>query len=672
MAKGQTIDMMEGLYQYEIPPIPNDEKLIDGYMLPKKEQMWRRPVIPSFKSLSEKDKIEVIELHRDRWLNGYWFFNNGEPTWITGIHYDFLTFCDFEDFGGPPSYLDQQRLDFYFRDLVRKDTRAYGQVILKCRRCGMTAEDMCQAVYTLLEDFNSKVGLQSNELQKKCIPELMLPIINMYLKRPKWMRSPFYSSNNKKPRNKLELTPSTVDDDDDEFNDENSEYMGGTIIPYPTTPAAMDGSKKRYIIMDEVWKWLVCSPLEALGINKKCVVQYGIKGKISMLSTMGDSDQYHEAVLEGTKIWAESNPRIRDNNGRTTSGLYKWFVPAIHSADIPEEHRDVKYGKVNKEKAEEYIWNEVNKHTKDSKNYVFELRRMPMKEEHALLAASGKSYFPVIRMQSRLNQLNELPKDQKPYVRGNLVEVNGRVKFEHDEVGIWLVSILPYVSVEKNINTGNRFRVDHKGNFHPPINPEFVGGYDPIRYKKDNTVSNNLSKACGIIYKLHDYFGSGISNEYAALMLYRPNDPNDAHYEMVKAGKFWGCPIMAERQVETTETIFEQNKMMAFLMLNPKDNKWGIWTDSQGKVVENGVQVLVTQFSAPKNPEDKDQVSCYPFEDGLLDYMSFDIANTTQSHITMADIMRAKGGEQLPFMNISDENVRNYMQRVSEITPALR
>jgi hypothetical protein len=656
------IQLMDGLYEYELPPEPRDEKSILFYDMPKKDQFWRQPVIHNVKRMTERERIEYIEIHRRRWDEGVWFFNNGEPTYITGIHYDFLTFCDFEDFGGKPNYLDQQRLDFYFRDLVRKDPRCYGSVILKCRRCGMTAEEMCQAIYTLLEDEKCKIGLQSNELQKKCLPELMHPIINMYVKRPKWMREDFYTPNGKKPRNTLELTSNKMDGESD--STESDDRLGGNVIPYPTTTGAMDGSKKRYVIMDEVWKWKEASPLDTLGINKKCVVQYGIKGKISMLSTMGDSDSYHVAIKEGCQIWGQSNPRVRDPNGRTTSGLYKWFVSGIHSADIPEEWRDVKYGKVNKEKAEEYIWNEVNKHDKNSKDYVFELRRLPPEEKYALMAANDKSYWSVIRIDSRLQELNELPKDKKPYVRGSLVEdSHGRVHFEANETGFWLVALHPYFSVERGIDTRNRFRV-HNGIYFPPVNPEGCVGYDPFRYKTSNTTSNNLSKACIIVYKKYDYFNSGESNQYCALMLHRPNDPNDAHKEFFKACKYWGYPGMAERQVETTETVAEDMRMIPFL-LKSKDKVWGIW--STPKTTENGVQKLATKFSPPKTEVDTDQIAIYPFEEGLIDYKNFDMTDTLSSHVTMATIMCEEGLEQVQYTNETDNSVNTVRNVIQEI-----
>lgn len=657
-------DLMDGLYRYYLPKPPDDEKEILFYDRPKKLQQWEAPKILNVKSLSERERIAYITKHRERWLDGVWFFNNGEPTYITGMHYDFMTFCNFEDFGAKATYLEQQRFDFYFRDLVRNDPNSYGNVILKCRRCGMTSEELCQAVYTLLEDFNCKIGYQSNELQKKCIPELMTPTISMYLKRPKWMREDYYAPNGKKPINSLKLTSNVAKDEDYE-EEVGSGRLGGNITPYPTMASAMDGSKKRYIVMDEVFKWLQSSSSDTLYINKKCVVEYGIKGKVSMLSTMGDSDSLAAAVKEGCEIWGQSNPKVRDANGRTTSGLYKWFVAAIHSADIPQQYRDVKYGKVNKEKAEEYIWNEVNKHPKGSKNYVFELRRMPPEEKYALMAANDKTYFDILRFDCRLQELYELPFDRKPYVRGNLKEYhNGNVYFEPDPEGRWLVALQPYHSIEKGVDTRNRFKV-RNGVYMPPVNPEGCIGYDPIRYKTDNTVSNNLSKASIVVYKKFDYFNSGDSNQYCALMLDRPNEPREAHREAIKAARYWGFPVMAERQVETVEEEFISQNMLPFLLLSEEDKKWGIWSNQ--KRTENGLQMLVTRFSYKPDSGLPDQTEIYPFEVGLEDKKNFDLKNTLTSHVTMSEIMCEYGLKQILFTNQTDTADRAKLAVMNEI-----
>ena len=121
---------------------------------------------------------------------------------------------------------------------------------------------------------------------------------------------------------------------------------------------------------------------------------------------------------------------------------------------------------------------------------------------------------------------------------------------------------------------------------------------------------------------------------------------------------------MAERQVESTEVHFIEKGMIPFL-LKGSDGIWGIWTTP--KVIENGVQKLVTKFSPPKTEMDKDQVEIYPFEDGLRDFINFDINNTLSSHATMASIMCEYGAEQLVQTNISDDSVRRMVKASQEI-----
>lgn len=666
MASGNIISLQEGLYQYQLPPEPRDEKLILNYDKKKEDQVWIKPQIKDVRRMSVRERGDYIEKMDDYFYNGMWMFINGEPIWITGMHWDFMVMSKFEF--GYPTYLKQQRFDFYYRDMIRKDPNSYGGAILKCRRCGITTEEMEEGIYTLIEDENNNIGLQSNE-HTKCIRTLLHPMIQSYVNRPTWMRGKFYAPNGKKPRNALELISNKIDVMNEPGDDE---YLGGTLLAYPTVASAIDGYKKRLIIMDEAFKWLGCSPEETLGVNKKCVVEYGIKGKVHVLSTMGDSDDVVDSVKEGCKIIYDSNPKVRDLNGRTTSGLYEWFISAIHSADVPEEYRDpayTKFGDINRDKAEAYIKGEVNKHPVNSKQRVFEMRRLPLEKKHGLMAATGgKQYFPELRMQDRLDKLNDMPRDRKPYIIGNLTDPDskGRVYFEPDEAGIWKMAVQPYFSVERDIDTRNRFRRSGV-NFLKPVNPEYVIGYDPIKFKKKNTSSSHVSKACLKVWKKFDYFNSGIVNEYCALMLHRPEDPKDAHFEAVKACRFYGAPINVERNVADTDDVFIDNGMEDFL-LKDKHGIYGLYTND--KNASNGVLRLTAHFSAPKTEEDKDQVECYPFEEGLIDFLNFDLADREKSHVTMATIMCDYGADQIVQTNKTDDSVSRMLKVSQSIFPA--
>jgi hypothetical protein len=111
-------------------PKQPDEKLIDGYGLPPKEQRWHAPQLPvKLKQLLSKHntleelnnaiynnqheyskEIEWIKREWDRRLNGYWFFNNGKATYMDGWHYFYCGYW----------HLDTGLPDYRYRDYLHR------------------------------------------------------------------------------------------------------------------------------------------------------------------------------------------------------------------------------------------------------------------------------------------------------------------------------------------------------------------------------------------------------------------------------------------------------------------------------------------------------------------------------------------------------------------------
>lgn len=675
MAKNDSniILLNDGLYEYQLPRMPAEKDIL-YHELPKKQQYWRTPHSQNFKWFNQRgalhdprkmqirDRVDYVDYWQDKWENGLWFMNNGVPTFITGMHVDHLVFNKFK--GIHLWYLEDQRHRFYFRDLSNADNNCDGRVWVKPRRAGLTTEQMTEDIRAALGDFYNRIALQSTT-KEICNRTLMKPIIDTYISRPEWMRAEFYLSNGKKPQNLLQLTSNVMKVD--------KETMNSLIQSFPTEVSAVDSDGWIRITMDEFSKWTNCSPRETLEVNLKAIINPGKRGKIDALSTSGDSDAAEDATKEWHTLIAESDPRKKMPNGKTKSGLWKYFVNITSSLFVVEQIpgcRDV-YGHVDRERVEEWVWAEHKKFPENSQDYIFSLYKLPLKEEHALLAAvTSKNTFPRLRFSSRLSELEAMPVGKKPYVIGRLDEdATGRVWFHEDPFGVWKISLHPYFSSEKNIDTRNRFRRMANGLFFPPTNPEFVGGYDPTRYKTKNTKSTNLSKACGVFWKKFDYYNSGEINKYAAMMLDRPEDPMDAHYEMVKACRYFGAPLNAERQVESTEVVFIDKGMEPFLMKEKAGGKeiWGTWTTP--KIIENGVQKLVTKFSPPKTELDTDHVAEYPFEDGARDFIDFDINNTLESHVTMATIMCEIGAEKLIQTNLTDNSLSRMVKAANQIFP---
>jgi hypothetical protein len=350
----------------------------------------------------------------------------------------------------------------------------------------------------------------------------------------------------------------------------------------------------------------------------------------------------------------------------------------VDSLIITEEIPDVLdvYGKVDKERAEEWIWNDINKHPKGSKAYTFALYKMPLEERHALLSTATQTYFRKLEITERLREIRELPKADKPYITGRLEFIpnnnKGKVEFIPDEEGKWKIHALPYFSAERNVDTRNRFKQNRNGVYHPPINPEGCIGYDPFRYKKEDTSSSSLSKAAIVVYQKFDYFGSGNENKYVALYVDRPDDPETSHVEAVKACRFWGYPIMHERVIESVKRIFDSYNMIPFLLKSEKDGIHGMTVDSGGKMVQNALDAMVTKFSLPKNPDDIDQIAIHPFEETLMDMDGFDLKSTTKFDVFMAMVELEWGLKQITFTNYSDNSNLNFQRIISEIIPTRR
>jgi hypothetical protein len=688
---GEIISLQDNLYQFELPDMPPERDMLFADA-PKKEQYWKTKHsqsslkwftpdggIKNVKSMPEKERQEYINFWRAAWKDGLWFLNNGEPTYLTGSNVDHLCFNKFKS--GYFYFLQAQKERFYFRELTNKNPLCDGRVWVKGRRVGITAEQITEAIRVLISDFGNHIGIQSDE-SKKTKATLIIPIIDAYVKRPSWMREHYYTNNGRVPREKLELTDAVIKEDGDD-------PLGGTCTGFPSTSKAMDGYEFMLIVMDEFSKWVESLPYETFEINKKTIINPGKRGKADILSTTGDSKEAAKAVKDWHKLIADSNPKILNENGQTNSGLWHYFVSYIYSFELIEKmagfglHIKDKYGNINKEMAEEFIWKDIKKHPKDSKEYIFALYKAPMEMRHALLTPTGQGYFNKIRITNRLDELRALPNDRKPYVIGSLeYDQHGNVYFESNAerevrcekegidyvVGHWMIAIHPYFSVERGIDTRNRVRKIN-GVYFPPVNAEFAFGYDPVRYKKEDTSSNSLSKASIIVAKKFDYFGAGDANRYAALYLFRPDDPNDAHKECIKAAKYWGMAGHHERVIESVKSEFTDANCLPLLLKNPKDDLYGMWIDSQGKVVKNALDSMVARFSPPKTEEDVDQIGEMPFEDCLVDMDGFDIGNTTMFDTFMAMIELDYAMKQLVFTNLTDDSVIKKMKVVNEIFP---
>jgi hypothetical protein len=647
-------DHPNGLYSYKVPiKEPSDEKQIINFNIPKKDdQIWTTPPILDVKRMSVRDRIAYIERERQRWEEGVFVLINGKLKYLTGLMYDHLTYNTYNS--QKLFYFDDELGVFYFIDLSEKAVECESRVWVKPRRAKMTTIMCSLAQYKLQSDYSNFITIQSDTLDK-AQKSYMTPIIDSYVRRPLWMREQYYAPNGKKPRKALELTSNVIQEFD-------REWMGGKINIFPTLPKAIDGLEAVEVIIDEYSKIEDVLPSEMYEIAKPVTQNHRKRGKIDCLSSSGDSKDAVKATMDWHKLIAGSDPRKKDEFGKTSSGGWKYFINAIHSQWVPKEFTD-KFGVVDTARAEEWVWSQHNKHQKGTKPYIFSLYKLPLKEEHALLSSAATKIFPEIRMSARISEIESMGRI-RPYVRCSLNEKEGKVYKEPDEMGIWMWALDMHVDVSKGINMTNRFKM-RDGIFYPYNQIEGCIGYDPINYPKGQTSTTHLSQASAMAHKKFDYSGSGFIDMKVAFLLIRPDDPRTINKEMIKFCKYTGYTCMHERSIPHVFEDFRDAGMLNFLMKG-EDGIYGI-SQSNVRARQDGISLMQSRYSPPKEEGQRDQVMEHPFEDALRSHINFDNTNTTAFDPTMAEIYLECGLKQIKETNQTDERDKSVSDLINEI-----
>jgi len=326
--EGQTIEIIiEGFFKtYITPPVPS-LKTIVGHDLPKKEQKWNRPHIPSdeeAKDMTKSEKSTIIEREMNRRIYGYWFMNNGVPTYITGDHYFCLTywFMGALTKDGYPEYRAAAAKWYYVMDMAEKSENCYGLIMSTNKRFGKT-EYALSSLYNAatLVDEECLYGMQSLNATEAKNNLFKSRLMRSHKRIPNWIKP---VSNESKGTKEIvsELT----------FMGEKMDgggYKAGlnNIIDWrPTIPSAYQGKRPRKIFLDEPGSLEEMSLIEWwTTVREQLALGKRIFGKASLPTTMEDMKK--KGAIEFVKLWEDSNPEDLDKNGRTKSGLWRYFKP---------------------------------------------------------------------------------------------------------------------------------------------------------------------------------------------------------------------------------------------------------------------------------------------------------------------------------------------------------
>ena len=640
-----------------LPPVP--EKVYKRSDK-KSEQYWQREDLPRELSKIQsifhwnempsqfKDRlVDYIENEFDYRERGFWFMNNGEPTYITGSHYMYLQWASIDV--GYPDFREANRIYWIYWEACRADNRSFGMIYLKIRRSGFSfmASSECINVGTLARD--SRVGILSKTGAdaKKMFTDKVVPINS---------RLPFFfkpiMDGMDKPKTELSFRiPASKITKKNMYNSEQDSIEGlDTSIDWKNTEDnSYDGEKLLFLAHDESGKWLRPNNIkENWRVTKTCL-RLGSKiiGKCMMGST---SNALSKGGSNFKDIYEDSSVLHRNANGQTKSGLYSLFIPMEWNMEgfidlygmpvfnAPEEPILGVDKILIKNGAIDYWEAEVDSLKSDADALNEFYRQFPRTESHAFRDESKQSIFNLTKIYQQIDY-NDSTIREHHTTRGSFHWRDGvqdsKVIWTPDSRGRFSVSWIPSKSIQNNVY--NRNGTAHPGNEH-------MGSFGCDSYDISAVVGGRGSN--GSLHGMTKFhMDEAPVNEFFLEYIARPQTAEIFFEEVLMACIFYGMPILIENNKPRLLYHFKNRGYRGFCLNRPDKlyNKLSKTERELGGIPNSSEDVKQSHASAIEsyiekfigmdlagNYRDSDEIGTMPFTRTLEDWAKFDINDRTK------------------------------------------
>ena len=497
----------------------------------------------------KEEWYDYIDEEFKRREEGYWFYNRGVATYITGSHYMFLQWSKIDV--GAADYRESNRLFFIFWEACKADQRCYGMCYLKNRRSGFSFMASSELVHQATISSDSRFGIlsKSGADAKKMFTDKVVPISVNYpfffkpiqdgMDRPKTELA-YRVPASKLTRRKLDQgeTPEELDG------------LDTTIDWKNTGDNSYDGEKLKLLAHDESGKWERPDNILNNWRVTKTTLRLGSKvvGKCMMGSTSNALDKGGDNFK---KLYYASDVTQRNRNGQTSSGLYSLFIPmewnyegfidsyGIPVFDSPKDAVKDAQGDLITTGVIEHWENEVDglKNDQDSLNEYY--RQFPRTEKHAFRDEAKLSLFNLTKIYEQIDH-NEDMKNKTSVTQGNFQWTGGikdtTVNFVPDNNGRFLISWIPPINLQNRVIIKNG--VKFPGNDH-------VGAFGCDSYDISGTVDKRGSK--GSLHGLTKFsMEQAPYNMFFLEYISRPPTAEIFFEDVLMALHFYGMPILAE------------------------------------------------------------------------------------------------------------------------------
>ena len=492
--------------------------------------------------------VEYIESEFDRREEGFWFLNNGTPTYITGTHYMYLQWTKIDV--GHPDFREANRIFYIFWEACKADKRSFGMCYLKIRRSGFSFMSSSEGVNQATITKDSRIGILSKTGSdaKKMFTDKVVPISNNY---------PFFfkpiQDGMDKPKTELAYrVPASKITKKNMYEVEEEELEGlDTTIDWKNTgDNSYDGEKLQLLLHDESGKWdKPDNILNNWRVTKTCL-RLGSKviGKCMMGST---SNALDKGGRNFKALYEDSFPSKRNSNGQTKSGMYCLFVPMEWNMEgfidmygmpvlrtppkpiVGIDGEDINIGAI------DYWENEVSSLSQDADALNEFYRQFPRSESHAFRDESKQSIFNLTKIYQQIDYNDSLIMDHH-LTQGSFRWKDGikdsTVIWSPDKRGRFLVGWTPPPHMQNRVEVRNGRK--YPGNEH-------LGSFGCDSYDISGVVVGKGSN--GSLHGLTKFnMDEAPSNEFFLEYIARPQTAEIFFEEVLMALVFYGMPILCE------------------------------------------------------------------------------------------------------------------------------
>ena len=661
--------------------LPKQPKELYSRSDKKHLQHWEREELPSdltrissifqWNEMPDNFKanwVDYIEGEFDKRELGFWFYNNGIPIYITGSHYMYLQWTSIDV--GYPDFREANRVFFLYWEACKADNRCFGMDYLKIRRSGFSFMGSSECVNTGSLAKDARVGILSKTGSdaKKMFTDKVVPIST---------RLPFFfkpiQDGMDKPKTELAFRiPASKITKKNMYDTVNDELYGlDTTIDWKNTDDnSYDGEKLLLLVHDESGKWI--KPNNILNnwrVTKTCL-RLGSKiiGKCLMGST---SNALSKGGENFKKLYEDSNPKDRNANGQTKSGMYSLFIPMEWNMEgfidlygmpvfykptkpiLGVDRESIKNGAI------DYWEAEVESLKKDADALNEFYRQFPRTESHAFRDESKSSLFNLTKIYQQIDYNDSLIMEHH-VTRGRFYwkdgVKDGEVVWTPDSRGRFKVSWTPKKGLNNNVFLKNG--VYYPGNEH-------VGALGCDSYDISGTVGGRGSN--GALHGLTKFnMDDAPSNEFFLEYVARPQTAEIFFEEVLMACIFYGMPILVENNKPRLLYHFKNRGYRGMCMNRPDKhyNKLSKTERELGGIPNTSEDVKQSHAAAIESYiekhigidleatyRDPDEMGSMYFARTLEDWAKFDINNRTKFDASISSglaIMANQKGVYLP------------------------